>query len=57
MDALLAEVLALAAPHRASGKVAGYIPALAQVDQEGFEPALFLGIAPLRLVGCHGRVA
>jgi glutaminase len=32
MDALLAEVLEAAAPHRASGKVADYIPALAGVD-------------------------
>jgi glutaminase len=32
MEALLAEVLAAAAPHRAAGKVADYIPALAKVD-------------------------
>ena len=32
MDELLAEVLATAAPHRGSGRVADYIPALAQVD-------------------------
>ena len=32
MDALLAEILAVAAPHRAEGKVATYIPALARVD-------------------------
>src|ERR1044072_144302 len=32
MDELLAEVLAAAAPHRAEGKVATYIPALAKVD-------------------------
>jgi glutaminase len=32
MDALLADVLAEAAPHRAAGKVADYIPALASVD-------------------------
>jgi glutaminase len=32
MDELLAEVLAAAAPHRAAGKVADYIPALAKVD-------------------------
>ncbi|TMJ18447.1 MAG: glutaminase [Alphaproteobacteria bacterium] len=32
MDDLLAEVLAAAAPHRAEGKVATYIPALAGVD-------------------------
>lgn len=32
MDALLAEILAAAAPHRAAGKVADYIPALAEVD-------------------------
>jgi glutaminase len=31
-DALLADVLAAAAPHRAQGKVATYIPALARVD-------------------------
>jgi glutaminase len=31
-DALLAEVLAVAAPQRAEGKVADYIPALAKVD-------------------------
>ena len=32
MNDLLAEVLAAAAPHRASGKVADYIPALANAD-------------------------
>jgi len=32
MDGLLAEVLAAAAPHRAAGKVADYIPALAGAD-------------------------
>jgi len=32
MDSLLAEILAAAAPHRAEGKVADYIPALARVD-------------------------
>ena len=32
MDELLAEVLAVAAPQRAAGKVADYIPALAKVD-------------------------
>jgi len=32
MDELLAEVLAAAAPQRAAGKVADYIPALAKVD-------------------------
>ena len=32
MDELLAEVLAAAAPHRATGRVATYIPALARVD-------------------------
>ncbi|HYJ52709.1 MAG TPA: glutaminase [Allosphingosinicella sp.] len=34
MEDLLAEVLAAAAPHRASGKVATYIPALAEVDPD-----------------------
>ena len=34
MDELLAEVLDVAAPHRAAGKVADYIPALAQVDPD-----------------------
>jgi glutaminase len=34
MEALLAEVLAVAAPHRAMGKVADYIPALAKVDPD-----------------------
>jgi glutaminase len=32
MDEILAEALAAAAPHRAAGKVADYIPALAKVD-------------------------
>jgi glutaminase len=32
MDALLGDVLAAAAPQRAAGRVAGYIPALARVD-------------------------
>ena len=32
MDELLAEALAAAGPHRGSGRVADYIPALAQVD-------------------------
>ncbi len=32
MQRILAEVLEAAAPHRASGRVAGYIPALAEVD-------------------------
>src|SRR6185295_4692948 len=32
MEDLLAEVLAEAGPHRASGRVADYIPALAKVD-------------------------
>ncbi len=32
MDALLAEILAVAAPRRAEGRVATYIPALARVD-------------------------
>jgi glutaminase len=32
MDEILAEALAAAAPHRAAGKVADYIPALANVD-------------------------
>jgi glutaminase len=32
MDELLAQVLAAAAPHRARGRVADYIPALARVD-------------------------
>jgi len=34
LDSLLAEVLAVAAPHRAAGKVADYIPALARVDPD-----------------------
>jgi glutaminase len=34
VEDLLAEVLAAAAPHRASGKVATYIPALAKVDPD-----------------------
>jgi glutaminase len=34
MDSLLAEVLEAAAPHRAEGKVADYIPALANVDPD-----------------------
>jgi len=34
MDEILAEALATAAPHRAAGKVADYIPALAKVDPE-----------------------
>jgi glutaminase len=34
MDDLLADVLAAAAPHRAAGKVADYIPALAKVDPD-----------------------
>jgi glutaminase len=34
MDSLLAEVLEAAAPHRAAGKVADYIPALASVDPD-----------------------
>jgi glutaminase len=34
MDSLLAEVLAAAAPYRAAGKVADYIPALARVDPD-----------------------
>ena len=32
MEEILAEVLAAAAPHRGSGRVANYIPALARVD-------------------------
>lgn len=32
MEEILAEALAVAAPHRASGRVADYIPALARVD-------------------------
>jgi glutaminase len=32
MDDLLAEILTIAAPHRAEGRVADYIPALANVD-------------------------
>ena len=32
MDEILAEALGIAAPHRAAGKVADYIPALAKVD-------------------------
>jgi glutaminase len=47
MDALLAEVLAAAAPHRAAGKVADYIPALAKVDPNK------LGIA---VADAEGRV-
>jgi glutaminase len=47
MDALLAEALAAAGPHRASGKVADYIPALAEVDPGK------LGIA---VAGRDGRV-
>jgi glutaminase len=34
MDTLLAEVLEAAAPHRAAGKVADYIPALARIDPD-----------------------
>jgi glutaminase len=48
MDSLLAEALAAAAPHRASGKVADYIPALAGVDPDK------LGIA---VAGKDGRVS
>jgi glutaminase len=47
MDELLAEVLAAAAPHRAAGKVADYIPALAKVDPDK------LGIA---VADAEGRV-
>jgi len=47
MEPLLAEALAAAAPHRAAGKVADYIPALAKVD-----PAK-LGIA---VADAEGRV-
>ena len=36
MDRLLAEVLAAAEPHRGSGRVASYIPALAEVDPRRF---------------------
>ena len=36
MDDLLAKVLAAIEPHRGSGRVAGYIPALAQVDPRKF---------------------
>jgi glutaminase len=34
LDAILADALAAAAPHRAEGKVADYIPALANVDPD-----------------------
>ena len=47
MNELLAEVLAAAAPHRASGRVADYIPALAAVDPDK------LGIA---VADAQGRV-
>jgi glutaminase len=47
MDELLAEILAVAAPKRAAGKVADYIPALAKVDPNK------LGIA---VAGADGRV-
>ena len=47
MEELLAEALAAAAPHRAEGKVADYIPALAKVDPDK------LGIA---FAGEDGRV-
>ena len=47
MDELLAEALAVAAPHRARGRVATYIPALARADPEK------LGIA---FADAEGRV-
>jgi glutaminase len=47
IDALLADVLLATAPHRGAGKVADYIPALAEVDPNRF------GIA---FAGADGRV-
>ena len=45
IEALLAEVLAVAAPHRREGRVASYIPALAEVDPDWRRSRAAFGLA------------
>ena len=51
MDAILAEVLAAAEPHRGTGRVAGYIPALARVDPNKLGIAVATGDGAVHAAG------